>query len=89
MKLEKMLTKKNPFKNEKWEEKWCPLCKGEYGNINMACNTNNTCYRWVCKTCEKRKQTKTYEGETSRFIRVRTMEHIRSYKNKQPKHQLG
>ena len=25
--IEKMLTVKNPFKNEKCEEKWCPLCK--------------------------------------------------------------
>ena len=86
VKIEKMLTVKNPFKNEKCEEKWCPLCKGDYGEIKISCNVNNTGYRWVCKTCEKTKNlTKVYEGETSRSIRVRSMEHIRSYEMKKPK----
>ena len=83
IKIEQILTKKNPFKNEKCAEKWCPLCKGEYGDFKMSCSTNNTGYRWVCKTCEKSKKvTKVYEGETSRSIRLRSMEHINSYKNK-------
>ena len=83
IKMEKMLINKNPFKNEKCQEKWCPLCKGEYGDFKIACNTNNTGYRWVCKTCEKTKNvTKVYEGETSRSIRVRSIEHIRSYEKK-------
>ena len=78
-----MLTNKNPFKNQKCDEKGCPLCKGEYGDLKIACNTNNTGYRWICKTCEKTKKiTKVYEGETSRSIRVRSLEHIRSYTNK-------
>ena len=50
LKIEKILTKKNPFKEEKCNEKWCPLCKGDIGDFKMACNTNNTGYRWVCKT---------------------------------------
>ena len=56
LKIEKILTKKNPFKEEKCNEKWCPLCKGDIGDFKMACNTNNTGYRWVCKTCEKNKE---------------------------------
>ena len=49
----------------------------------MSCSTNNTGYRWVCKTGEKSKNlTKAYEGKTSRSIRLRSMEHINSYKNK-------
>ena len=84
IKMEKILTNKNPFQKEKCQEKWCPLCKGEYGSSKIACNTNNAGYRWVCKTCEKNKNViKVYEGETSRSIRVRTLEHIRSYEKKQ------
>ena len=83
LKVEKILTKKNPFKEEKCNEKWCPLCKGDYGDFEIACNTNNTGYRWICKTCENTKsKTKAYEGETSRSIRIRSMEHIRALKNK-------
>ena len=41
IKMEKMLVNKNPFKNEKCQEKWCPLCKGEFGNLKIACNTNS------------------------------------------------
>ena len=33
----------------------------------MACNINNTCYRWLCKTYkEKLNFNKIYKGETSR-----------------------
>ena len=83
IKIEKLLTNKKPFKTEKWTDKWCPLCKGEYGEIKIDCNTNNAGYRWVCKTCEKnRNQKRVYEGETSRSIRIRTLEHLRGLKNK-------
>ena len=83
IKIEKLLTNKNPFKTEKCTDKWCPLCKGEYGEIKIDCNTNNAGYRWVCKTCEKnRNQKRVYEGETSRSIRIRTLEHLRGLKNK-------
>ena len=83
MKIETLLTNKNPFKNKKCEAKGCPLCKGEYGDFKIPCNTNNTGYRWICKTCEKTKKvTRVYEGETSRSIRIRSTEHISSYANK-------
>ena len=82
-KIEKILTKKNPFKEEKCTDKWCPLCKGSVGEIKIACNTNNLGYRWVCRTCEiTKKITKVYEGETSRSIRVRSSEHLSAFKNK-------
>ena len=82
-KIEKFLTKKNPFKETKCEDKWCPLCKGNYGEIKLACNTNNLGYRWICRTCERTKnEVKVYEGETSRSIRIRTMEHLGAFKNK-------
>ena len=83
VKIEKLLTKKNPFEKEHCEQKWFPLCKGDYGELNIACNTNNVGYRWICRTCEKTKnKTKVYEGETSRSIRIRSMEHIRAFQNK-------
>jgi hypothetical protein len=83
VKIEKPLTKKNPFEKEHCEQKWFPLCKGDYGELNIACNTNNVGYRWICRTCEKTKnKTKVYEGETSRSIRIRSMEHIRAFQNK-------
>ena len=83
VKIEQMLTNKNPFENKRCSDKWCPLCKGDYGEIKIPCNTNNAGYRWICKTCEKdKKVAKVYEGETSRSIRIRTMEHIAGYRNK-------
>ena len=76
----------NARTNEKCEAKGCPLCQGEYGEFKLPCNTNNTGYRWICKTCEKTKKiTKVYEGETARSIRIRSMEHINSYKNQESK----
>ena len=72
MKIEKMLTNKNPFKNVKMSKYRVP-----------PCNVNNTGYRWVCRTCEKNGNiTRAYEGETSRSIRIRSMEHIAAFKNK-------
>ena len=32
-KIEKLLTKKNPFKEENCKDKGCPLCKGNYGEL--------------------------------------------------------
>ena len=77
-----MLTNKNPFKNEKCQDKWCPLCKGDYVEFKIHCNVNNTFYRWGCRTYEKNGNiTKAYKGETSRSIRIRSMEHIAALKN--------
>jgi hypothetical protein len=85
VKVDQLLKKKNPFKEEKCEDKWCPLCKGYFGDVKIACNTNNTGYRCVCKTCQKTENAiKVYERETSRSIRVRSLEHIRAFQNKKP-----
>ena len=83
VKIKQILTNKYPFKNEKCKEKWCPLCKGDYGDFKVACNTKNAGYRWTCKTCQETKnETKAYEGESSRSIRIRSKEHIAGYRNK-------
>ena len=82
-KIEKILTKKNPFKEEKCQEKWCPMCKGDFGEFKISCRTNNTGYRWVCRTCEKsNNKIMAYEGESSRSIRIRSIEHIRAFNAK-------
>ena len=83
MKVEDIMVNKNPFKTEKCSEKWCPLCSGKYGETKISCNTANTGYRWICKTCQQNKnKVKVYEGETSRSIRVRSLEHIKAFEGK-------
>ena len=83
IKIANILTNKNPFKKERCQEEWCPLCKGNLGSFKTECNVNNAGYRWVCRTCQKNKnKTKVYEGETSRSIRVRTMEHLKAFEAK-------
>ena len=68
VKIERILTNKYPFKTEKGDEKSCPLYKGGYGNLKVPCSTNNTGYRWSCKTYkEKNNLTKVYEGDISSF----------------------
>ena len=82
IKVENILTKKDPFKKEKCAEKQCPLCKDESTKINLICNSNNIGYRWSCSTCQTRDKVMVYEGETSRSARLRGIEHLRSYYNK-------
>ena len=49
----------------------------------MACNTANTGYRWTCKTCQQNEnRVKVYEGESSRSIRIRSLEHIKAFEAK-------
>ena len=45
VKIEDILTKKNPFKKEKCDENDCPLCKSTENKIKVLCNTNNVGYR--------------------------------------------
>ena len=55
IKIGQILKKKKPFNEDKCTDEWCPICKGDFGDIKMACNTNNVGYRWVCNTCAKTK----------------------------------
>ena len=93
-KVEDIMVNKNLFKAEKCTEKWCPLCSGKYGDLKVVCNTANTGYRWICKTCQQNKnKVKVYEGESSRSIRVRSLEHIEAFEGKKShsmmyKHQM-
>ena len=93
-KIKNMLVKKNPFAKTKCHEKWCPMCPEKYGKFKLPCNTNNTGYRWICRTCQQNKNlVKVYEGETSRSIRIRSLEHIKALEGKKShsflyKHQI-
>ena len=82
IKVENILTQKDPFEKEKCTEKLCPICKNESNKVNVLCNSNNIGYRWVCHTCQARDKIKVYEGETSRSARLRGIEHVRSLNGK-------
>ena len=79
IKVENILTKKDPFVKDKCSEKLCPICQNESNKVNVMCNSNNVGYRWVCKTCQTRNKVKVYEGESSRSARLRGLEHLKSY----------
>jgi hypothetical protein len=79
IKVENILTKKDPFLKDKCTEKLCPICKNESNKVNVVCNSNNVGYRWVCTTCQSRNKVKVYEGESSRSARLRGIEHLKQY----------
>ena len=85
LKIAELLTQKNPFKNEKCNEKLCPLCQDENGSkkSKIICNTNNVGYRWTCEMCKSKEIKRVYEGETARSARLRGKEHLAGLKNKQ------
>ena len=41
IKISQMLTKKNPFREEKCTDKWCPIYKGDLEDLKMASNSNS------------------------------------------------
>ena len=84
VKIEELLTKKNPFKKGKCGETKCPLCmnKNPDGQIEILCNTNNIGYRWTCQNCKNENKKRVYEGESSRSARLRGKEHLQGFKNK-------
>ena len=83
VKTKDILVNKNPFPREKCPDLKCPLCKGDFGDLKMDCNVNNTGYRWICQTCKKNdNKVRVYEGKTSRSIRIRSQEHLKAYQNK-------
>ena len=81
VKVEEMITQKNPFKKEKCGENNCPLCKSGT-RLKAFCNTNNVGYRWTCDNCRDKDLKRVYEGESSRSARIRAKEHIYGLKNK-------
>ena len=91
LKMKHILVAKNPFKKERCIQKTCPLCtdstyiETNKDDIKIACNTNNTGYRWVCLTCQGRNTPKVYEGETGRSARVRGAEHVKDLEKKRLK----
>ena len=41
------------------------------------CNANNVGYRWSCLTRKKNGKTVSYESETARSLRIRSVEHFK------------
>ena len=90
VKIEELITKKNPFKKGKCGEIKCPLCKNKKNDekIEILCNTNNIGYRWTCQNCQTKDKKRVYEGESSRSARLRGKEHLQGYKNKSESNML-
>ena len=83
LKFKDMVVKKDPFKPKECTYEVCPLCrpteftKFESKNIGK-CKIANVGYRFICNVCNA-----TYEGETARVLRDRTLEHVKDVeKNK-------
>ena len=81
-KLKDILVQANPYKPNPCEKKICPVCHEtkftkpvEKDKIN--CNLNNVGYRWACITCKENGKIVTYEGETARSLRIRSIEHLK------------
>ena len=80
-KFRNKVVKNNPFKPEKCQFKVCPLCKQtrfiDFNVKNVGkCKIANVGYRFICKVCDS-----TYEGETARLARSRTVEHVKDLEN--------
>ena len=70
VKIETILTNKNPFKNEKCSQKVCPMCTNVGKEPKIPCNTNNVGYQWRRRTCKDRNVTKVYQGrECHEFVK--------------------
>ena len=82
--IKDFLINKNPFPEQKCDEKKCLVCISEdKQNPKIPCNTNNVGYRLSCGTCANKGVDVGYEGETGRSARIRAMEHKSSFiKNK-------
>ena len=90
LKIEELLTQKNPFKKENCNEIQCPLChdKNDSKKTKIICNTNNVGYRWTCEMCKSKEINRVYEGETSRSARLRGKEHLAGLRNKKESNML-
>ena len=84
--MKNILSSNNPFKRV--YRKIVPImqrnghCSKNEKENKISCRTNNIGYRWICDTCEKRNIIKIYEGESSRYARIRSKEHAAVDKNK-------
>jgi hypothetical protein len=82
LKIKDILISKNPFKKSKCIQKSCPICTDSQSidtnaEVKIPCKTHNVGYRWSCITCQERKITKVYEGETGRSARTQGAEHLK------------
>ena len=80
-KLSYLLEKRNPFATN-CKSQDCPPCESANPNTNELshCMVNNVCYEVKCKTCDHQGKLRTYTGETTRNLHVRSKEHLNSLK---------
>ena len=75
-----LLKVSNPFKENCLAEDNCFPCSTN--DTFTDCNKSNIGYRIICKLCESRNITVTYEGESCRNMNIRGNEHMKQLKNK-------
>ena len=80
-KIVNILEKKNPFE-ENCNEKDCAPCNTLEPSENQLsrCRVDNIKYQGKSKTCEIEGKKRVYDGETARYLNVRSKEHINEYK---------
>ena len=83
--IKDFLINKNPFPEQKCEEKKCLVCISETkSNPKIPCSTNNVGYKLSCGTCAERGLDVGYVGESGRSARIRGMEHRSSFLKNKP-----
>ena len=80
-KLEHILTKPDPFGEEKCEKETCLLCLTDEKEKGK-CKKKNIVYKIECKLCLVKGETGVYWGETARTAQLRGSEHVSDF-NKQ------
>ena len=72
--LVRILTRSDPWANEKCERPQCVVCSME-DEKTPNCEQSNLTYRTSCRLCDKLGTPSAYIGETSRSLRERMWEH--------------
>ena len=77
-KLMNLLERNNPF-NKNCDDKDCPPCStlDPSDKKPSKCRVNNVSYEGKCKTCALQGKCRSYTGETSRNLHVRSKEHVK------------
>ena len=87
-KLEHILTKPDPFGQEKCKKETCLLCRTDEKEMGK-CKKKNIVYKIECRLCLKQGKTGTYWGETARTAQLRGGEHYKDFETqKESSHML-
>ena len=75
-KLEDILTKSDPFGEDKCNQETCLLCQTT-DKEKGQCKIRNIVYKIECTRCKKEGKQSTYWGETARNAQLRGKEHVK------------